>query len=34
MLTPIPFHDQAAFRAAEIGDETTDGMLAAKFCAA
>jgi hypothetical protein len=33
MLTPIQFHDQARFRAAEIGDETTDGMLAAKFCA-
>jgi len=34
MLTAIQFHDQATFRAAEVGDEKTDGMLAPEFCAA
>jgi hypothetical protein len=32
VLTTIQFHDQAAFRAAEVGDEATDGMLSAEFC--
>ena len=34
MLAPIQFHDQATFRAAEVSDEATDGMLATEFCAA
>ena len=33
MLTPIQFHDQATFRAAEVGDEGTDGMLSPELCA-
>jgi hypothetical protein len=33
MLTAIQFHDQATFRAAEVGDEATDGMLSTELCA-
>jgi hypothetical protein len=33
MLTPIQFHDQATFRAAEVGDEATDRMLSPELCA-
>ena len=33
MLTAIQFHDQATFRAAEVDDETTDGMLSTELCA-
>ena len=31
MLSTIQFHDQAAFRAAEVSDEATNGMLSTKF---
>jgi hypothetical protein len=33
MLTPIQFHDQATFRAAEVGDEGTDRMLSPELSA-
>ena len=33
MLSTIQFHDQAIFRAAEVGDEVTDGMLSPELCA-
>jgi hypothetical protein len=32
MLSPIQFYGQATFRAAEVSDEATDGMLSTKFC--
>ena len=32
MLSTIQFYDQATFRAAEVSDEATDGMLSTKFC--
>jgi hypothetical protein len=34
MLTPIELHDQTAFRAAEAGNETTNGMLSPELCTA